>query len=402
MKTQFVLLCLLLACHLPAVEAEPPLLTLVAPSERLSPASPWRINLVAFNAGSTTAYYEPPARLTAHANLDGRLVAVDFVAQGAGRLPLPPGSFGLRSYVAEQPPPGTGLIALEFDAGLPIVLRTALAIDASAPTPTAPDPEPAPAPLRHLVHLNTASSAIERTFSGRLGLHEAIYFIYGPDAPAAKFQISFKYRLMQLARADEQGFTHNFQVGYTQRSLWDIKASSSPFYDTSYMPELMLESLAPMPIDPNRFFTPLGAQLSFKHESNGRDGPDSRSLNTAVLRGAFVLGPLDRWHLIVVPELFAYVSSLDNTQGLENYRGHGRLRLLLEKNNRRPTLAYAIHAGDDFHHPTHQADLTIPFRTRWLDLETAMLIQYFRGYGESLLDYRQASETVRAGLSLVR
>jgi len=402
MKSLLVVLCLLPVCLAPAAEAETPLLTLVAPSERLSLASPWRINLVAFNSGSATSYYEPPASLTARASFGGTVVTVDFVATGTGRLTLPPGGFGFRSYVAEQPPSGNGLVALEFAAGLPTVLRTALAIDASAPTPAAPDPEPTPAPLRHLVHLSTASSAIERTFAGRFGLHEAIYFIYGPDAPAAKFQISFKYRLMQLARSDDQGFTHNFQIGYTQRSLWDIKASSSPFYDTSYMPELMFESLAPMPTDPDRLFTPLGMQLAFKHESNGRDGPNSRSLNTAVLRGAFVLGQLDRWHLIVVPELFTYVSSLDDNPGLEDYRGHGRLRLILEKNNRRPALAYSVHAGDDFNHPTHQVDLTIPFRTRWLDLETAFLIQYFNGYGESLLDYTQKSETVRAGLSLVR
>ncbi len=402
MKNFLAVLCLLPACLASAVETETPLLTLVAPSERLSPASPWRVNLVAFNSGSATAYYEPPARLTARASLGGNVVTVEFVATGTGRVTLPSGGFGFRTYVAEQPPAGDGLVALEFDAGLPTVLRTALAIDASAPTPAAPEPEPTPAPLRHLVHLSTASSAIERTFAGRFGLHEAIYFIYGPDAPAAKFQISFKYRLMQLKPSEEQGFTHNFQVGYTQRSLWDIKASSSPFYDTSYMPELMLESLAPMPTDLDRIFTPLGTQLGFKHESNGRDGPNSRSLNTVVLRGAFVLGHLDQWHLTVVPEIFTYVSSLDDNPGLEDYRGHGRLRLFFEKNSRRPALGYSVHAGDDFRHATHQVDLTIPFRTRLLNVETAFLIQYFNGYGESLLDYTQKSETVRAGVSLVR
>jgi phospholipase A1 len=396
------LLCLLLLSRLSADPAEPvPLLTLVAPSERLTPASPWRVELVAFNPGTTTSYYQPPATLTARAGAGSTVVNVRFAAAEEGRMTVPPGGFGLRSYVAAQPPALTGLVALEFTADLPSVLRTAIAIDASAPSPAAPDPAPS-APLRNLVHLSTASSAIERTFAGRFGLHESIYFIYGPDAPAAKFQLSFKYRLMKIRSQAEGAFTHTLQAGYTQRSLWDIDATSSPFYDTSYMPELMIESLAPMPADPDRLFTPLGLQLAFKHESNGRDGPNSRSLNTVVFRGAFVLGALDRWHLIVAPELFAYVTSLEDNPGLEHYRGYGRLRLALEKNNRRPSVVYNFHAGDDFSHPNHQVDLTIPFRTSLLDVETAFLIQYFNGYGESLLDYQKPSEVVRAGISLVR
>jgi outer membrane phospholipase A len=44
----------------------------------------------------------------------------------------------------------------------------------------------------------------------------------------------------------------------------------------------------------------------------------------------------------------------------------------------------------------------VPIRTKLLNFETYLLIQYFNGYGESLLHYDTKSETVRAGLSLVR
>lgn len=402
MNLRPLLLCLLLLPRLPADPAEPaPLLTLVAPSERLTLASPWRVELVAFNPGTTTSYYQPPTTLKARAGAGEKVVIVEFAAADQGQMTVPPGGFGLRSYVAAQPPALTGLVALEFAEGFPAVLRTAISIDPAAPSPAAPDPAPA-TPLRHLVHLSTASSAIERSFAGRFGLHEPVYFIYGPDAPAAKFQLSFKYRLMKIGGQAEGAFTHTLQAGYTQRSLWDINATSSPFYDTSYMPELMIESLAPMPTDPDRLFTPLGLQLSFKHESNGRDGPNSRSMNTVVLRGAFVLGSLARWHLVVAPEVFTYVTSLEDNLGLEDYRGFGRVRVALERNNRRPSLVYNFHAGQHFSRPSHQVDLTIPFRTSLLDVETAFLIQYFNGYGESLLEFEKPSEVVRAGISLVR
>lgn len=381
-------------------QASTPTLTLSAPGAALPGGSAWQVQLVALNPGTETLYYRPPAVLVARAHAVSGIQSVEFRTADQAVLAIAPGSFATRAYAAEQPPFISGQIVLEFESGLPRPLRTALVVDANS-TPRAAERTPAP-PLRHLTNLTPAASALERAFIGRFGLHESIYFIYGPDAPAAKFQLSFKYRVMDLNQPVPGGFTHTLQAGYTQRSLWDIDASSSPFYDTSYMPELMLESLAPMPTERDSWFTRLGSQLAFKHESNGRDGPDSRSLNTVNLRAAVMLGPIDSWHLLVIPEVFTYVSSLDDNPDLKDYRGYGQLRLGVSSNARRPSVLYTVRAGESFDHWTHQVDLTLPFRTKLLNIETAFLIQYFSGYGESLRSYKARSETVRAGFSLVR
>ncbi|MBX3737877.1 MAG: phospholipase A [Candidatus Didemnitutus sp.] len=401
MKSTLWLCTLVLALTLRAQDdAETPSLTLSAPSATLPGTGGWQIQLVALNPGTCTIYYRPPAALEGRARATGADLPVVFRTGDEATLVIAPGTFATRLYTAEQPPVVSGDIVLEFAAGLPAPLRTALKVDASA-TPRADVGDPAQS-LRHLTNLTPAVSALERTFAGRLGLHESIYFIYGPDAPAAKFQISFKYKLMDLNQPAPGGFTHTLQAGYTQRSLWDINASSSPFYDTSYMPELMLESLAPMPTGRDGWLTRLGSQLAIKHESNGRDGPDSRSLNTINLRAAAMIGPIDDWHLLVIPEVFTYVTSLSDNRDLKDYRGYGQLRLGLSRDARRPSVLYAVRAGKDFNHWTHQVDLTLPFRTKWLNIETAFLVQYFSGYGESLRSYTERSETVRAGFSLVR
>lgn len=397
MNRRFIVFCLSLILWVASARAEDLLVTVVGPKEALAPRAPWRVDLVAFNPTSTTAYLEPPATLSGVAGVDGRLIDVRFVLDEPGKMTLPSGGFGVRRYTAENPPPETGLIALEFRGGVVGVSRTALSVDALAESIPVK-----PSPLTSIASMNTTESAVERAFASRFGLHEPIYFIYGADDPVAKFQISFKYRLMQLSNQDGKHYEKTFQFAYTQRSLWDIDATSSPFYDTSYMPELMFQMVAPLPDNPDAWFSVLGAQAFFKHESNGRDGPNSRSMNTAGARGALVVGPLDQWHAIIAPELFAYVSSLEDNEDLKDYRGFTRFRVVLEKNNRRPALAYTFYAGKDFSHPTHQFDLTVPFRTRWLQIETSFLVQYFRGYGESLLDYKERSETVRFGLSLVR
>lgn len=403
MKSTPLLVRLLGSCLLALsawAQTDTPSLTLSVPGATLPGGSVWEIQLVALNPGTTTLYYRPPVRLVARAQVAGLQHEVEFVTRDEATLAIAPGTFATRLYTAAQPPACSGLVALEFGSGLPAPLRTALAVNAEA-TPVIADTAPTQA-LKHLTQLTPAASAIERAFADRFGLHEPIYFIYGPDAPAAKFQLSFKYKVMDLNQPAPGGFTHTLQAGYTQRSLWDIDASSSPFYDTSYMPELMLESLAPMPTERDGWFTRLGSQLAFKHESNGRDGPDSRSMNMISARGAVMLGPIDDWHLLVIPEVFAYVTSLDDNPDLKDYRGHGQLRLALAKNNRRPGLLYTVRAGKDFDHWTHQVDLTLPFRTKWLNIETSFLVQYFNGYGESLRSYREKSETARAGISLVR
>ena len=248
--------------------------------------------------------------------------------------------------------------------------------------------------------LQPAAAKLERTFAGRLGPHEPIYFIYGAHAPAAKFQFSFKYKVLGFGEATPQRLPATLQFAFTQRSLWDMTATSSPFYDTSYMPELFYESLAPLPESTGGFIW-LGWQAGYKHESNGRDGPVSRSMNTLFARPVFAFGALDGWRLVVVPSLFTYIGGLSDNKDLRDYRGNGQLRLVFGKNTG-PSVMYTGNMGRHWDRLTSQVDLTVPVHTHLLDFETYLLVQYFNGYGESLLAYREKSETVRVGFSLVR
>src|SRR5207248_3105292 len=116
-----------------------------------------------------------------------------------------------------------------------------------------------------------------------------------------------------------------------QRSIWDIRAKSSPFYDTSYMPELSVETLASVPAKKLGWLTWIGWRAGLMHESNGRAGNDSRTLNTAYLRPMLAIGPLDSWHLAVFPDVFGYISSLSENDRLKDYRGYGRLRMVFRR-----------------------------------------------------------------------
>ena len=53
-------------------------------------------------------------------------------------------------------------------------------------------------------------------------------------------------------------------------------------------------------------------------------------------------------------------------------------------------------------HGSRQWDLSVPVRIPFTGLSTYLLVQYFDGYGESLLAYNQHTSVYRAGIEFVR
>ena len=99
-----------------------------------------------------------------------------------------------------------------------------------------------------------------------------MYFSAGiplSEAPAAdntdvKFRLSFRKTLWSSGAVQLYG-------SYTQTSIWDLFADSSPFYDNWYNPALHLSW--ELPASGNLL------RAGLEHKSNGRDGELSRSTN---------------------------------------------------------------------------------------------------------------------------
>ena len=239
--------------------------------------------------------------------------------------------------------------------------------------------------------------SLGRTFSGRLQAHEPIYFVYGSGPEAAKFQLSFKYRVADLGARTSATTRSSLQLAYSERSLWDVDSASSPFYDTSYMPELFWEWIK-IPPRKQSGVSFNGFQTGFKHEANGKGGADSRSVNIAYLRAGFFVGPVDGWHFVLSPEVWTYLDDADN---VAEYRGYGKLRGTFGKADGL-NLRLTAMAGKGLDHRSVQLDLTYPVHVGFLDMSIFALAQYFNGYGESLLSYDRKSESLRFGFAVVR
>ena len=242
-----------------------------------------------------------------------------------------------------------------------------------------------------------------RFFKEHIFGYEPFYFIAGTESPNAKFQVSFKYRLLNEdgALAQRAPALKGLHVAYTQTSLWDWNAESRPFYDSSYKPELLYSWNKLVGGCPTNWFR-LDLQGGFQHESNGKAGADSRSLNIVYLRPTLTFGREDTLQLKLIPRVWAYVVDLDDNPDLPDYRGYADLRAVLGWPHGFQLSALG-RIGDDGDHGSLQLDATYPMmRLLHGSFSLYLHAQYFTGYGESLLGYRERTSMFRAGVSLYR
>jgi outer membrane phospholipase A len=138
-----------------------------------------------------------------------------------------------------------------------------------------------------------------------------------------------------------------------------------------------------------------------KHESNGKDGANSRSVNIAYLRPTLTLGRDAGLQLTLQPRAWVYVGDLSDNPDIADYRGYVDLRVIAGW-KRGLQLSALGRMGKDGNHESLQLDLTYPTMQFFGSFSVYLHAQYFTGYGESLLEYNRKSEAFRIGFSLYR
>jgi len=398
---KFVFVLILLAVSAATIVAQNVVINLIAPMEAASPGGTVRVDLVILNPTSVEVIFETPLTLDARLSSEKKEWPIILRGQAGGGAQIAARGFSYRSFEFAVPADAHGRLVLELDRPQPA--RATIDVKVAHEAATAV-PKIVSAPLSNIFPSQPAASAVQRSFAGRFTAHEPVYFIYGADVPGAKFQFSFKYRLLgdNGRLGDKVPVLRGLYLGYTQRSLWDIDADSSPFFDTSYMPEIMYESQSYLDLGKTGGFQILGFQAGVRHESNGQDGLNSRSVNIVYFRPAVAFGRLDGWNLVLAPRFFTYVSDVGDNRDIANYRGYSELAAIFGKNDS-VALSVSGRLGRAGHKGSVQADLTMPVHfDKLFDFATYILIQYWNGYGESLRNYNKQTSTIRAGFSLVR
>jgi phospholipase A1 len=222
-------------------------------------------------------------------------------------------------------------------------------------------------------------------------LYKDTYFVGGtvlggtPDKHNSdvKFQISFQQRLTKSVLP----WNTYLYLFYSQKAMWNVLERSLPFHDLNFNPGIGL----------SRFIIMKGhlvgkATMMIEHESNGRDGTASRSWNKISWAGEAYISPF----LMAHAKFWIPIIDGKYNRDILKYMGISQA-------------GFQAKSLDD----KWVLDMTLVKRQGWnLNFNTIIqlgyrinhnsnqfiMLQYYNGYGESMLDYNQYHSRIRFGL----
>lgn len=236
---------------------------------------------------------------------------------------------------------------------------------------------------------------------------------FDPEARAqhneAKFQLSFKVKIWEDLLKDtlkdlfKKDIGIDIWVAYTQLAFWQLynSAFSSPFRDTNYEPELLVNFRTDIKIPGFDNFKIRYFNLGVNHQSNGRSRPLSRSWNRAVANVGMENEKNNFNLLLRTWYRFPEDEHNDDNPDITRYMGYGELwGIFYWKNNRFAAMLRNNLRSENL--GAVQLDWSIPlsFISDKFD-KFSFYIQYFNGYGESLIDYNNSMNRISAGMMLV-
>ena len=231
--------------------------------------------------------------------------------------------------------------------------------------------------------------------------NEPLYFIVGSSDERnfdARFQLSFKYRPFdpEARVATFIPYASNLYFAYTQTSIWDLGGDSSPFKDTSYRPSVYYNWA-----ESGKGYNPNSWKFGLEHESNGRDGDNSRSMNIAFVQPFWNINYSGGKRFTFMPKFYAYLEKSDN-RDMHYYRGY--VDWLARYGRDDAAILTAMYRQGTGGYAQGQLDLSYPISDKIFGRTGTFLhFQLLGGYGETLIDYNKRSDTqLRVGISLAR
>jgi len=231
------------------------------------------------------------------------------------------------------------------------------------------------------------------------------------DGFESKFQLSFKVPVTDYDEPVRCFWLSETRCliffGYTQLSVWQMFNfnQSSPFRDTSFQPELFMTQLLDMDVVGDWKLRLMTYGL-LDHQSNGNSSADSRSWNRTYVNSVFENGKQfvsiklwARWNerSKTGPTDFAG----DDNPGIEDYVGNSEFRYFYadDFNN------YTLVLRDSKNNPNgvnYELGWSYPLnrKTRFRESELRLYVQYFNGYGETLIDYNKRRQRIGIGVML--
>lgn len=199
----------------------------------------------------------------------------------------------------------------------------------------------------------------------------------------AKFQISLRHRLYK-GKLPYQLYPF---LTYTQKSFWDIYRKSAPFAENNYNPTLGVGRN----FIRNNQLVGMG-MLQFEHESNGRDSIWSRSWNKISFMGLYVINT----RFTVQAKFWIPVMVADENHNIVRYSGYAQFAGTYTNYDRRLSCSVIMVKRGGWNLNANW-QLEVAYKIFRLDNQYVFM-QFYDGYGESLIDYNRFSRYLRVGI----
>lgn len=223
------------------------------------------------------------------------------------------------------------------------------------------------------------------------GIYKDNYFTIGTSVGSkitrensdVKFQISFRQRLTNSVLP----FHSYLFLFYSQKTFWNVFEESLPMHDNNYNPGI---GWTRMIIEKDKVVG--NVTLLIEHESNGRDGVQSRSWNKLGVTANYFVNPT----LMVHGKAFIPIIDGEYNKDILDYSGCVQLGLQKIPLDKRWVFNLTVvkRRGWNLNFNTI-AEFGVHLKE---EANQYLFVQYYNGYGECLLDYNQYHSRIRVGL----
>ena len=237
-----------------------------------------------------------------------------------------------------------------------------------------------------------SASLFAGVYQSPISMYKDNYFVAGNSEDQTKFQISIACNLLYP-------FNTGFNFAYTQTTWWKVYNQADTM-SANYNPEVFYRLTSKDNLFNN---VDLGAidyiqAGPFSHCSTGVEGADHRSINTYYGQIQISSGG---WFCIGDNlKVFGYYTKSKFNKDIQKYKGYFENDVFLRIGSdstaglTRAELHYKF--GGTLSHLWMCAELRV--RILSADIQPKFFIQYYRGYGENMVNYNIKDQSVRAGL----
>ncbi|MFT7109114.1 MAG: phospholipase A1 [Psychrobacter glaciei] len=208
----------------------------------------------------------------------------------------------------------------------------------------------------------------------------------------AIFQLSVKYQVYQFDDAND----YKLYIAYTNKSYWQVynEEASRPFRETNHEPELFIQ-MSPQWGPINR------VNVGLNHQSNGQYLGFSRSWNRITsgfyhVNGNSIYG-IEPWYRIKEESSgIADDPTDDDNPDIEKYLGYANFVWFKQNKRISRSIRFGnnLRGGDD-NRGWVELEVNFPLGQRFKGF-----VQYFEGFGHSLIEYDQYQRRLGFGIKI--